>query len=409
MMSEPSAPPSSRLSRHNPTIVLGVSAAMAAVMAGFWIANFGTPAEFAFGNRTTPLLLALDGVVFSVVGWMIAKRRQGHSVGWICLAIGLSLCLNTLSTEYAIYSVLTNPGSLPLGEFAAWVGNWSWVWAIGLMACVLVLHFSDGRLPGPGWRPVLWSGVGGMVLATTLFAVVPGPLESIQWVDNPFGLDGARPFIEYLSFGFAVLAVSVLAAAWSIRSRFVRASAETRTQIKWFAASTSLVAASYVGQFLYSIATGTLDGGSGTHRWFQTLTIAMFGALAASIAIAVLKYRLYDIDRIISRTVSYTVVIALLAAIYVGLVTAIGSQFEGSLSVAASTLAVAALFNPLRKRVQRWVDRHFNRSAYDTEQVMDEFAGSLRDEVDVDDVVDGWVEVVEETMQPSSVGVWVRQ
>jgi Kef-type K+ transport system membrane component KefB len=131
-------------------------------------------------------------------------------------------------------------------------------------------------------------------------------------------------------------------------------------------------------------------------------------AVWVSIAVAVLKYRLYDIDRIISRTLAYAVVIGVLAAIYVGLVTAIGSQFEGSLSVAASTLAVAALFNPLRRRVQGWVDRHFNRSAYDTGQVMDEFAGSLRDEVDADSVVEGWVEVVEETMQPSAVGVWVR-
>jgi hypothetical protein len=408
-MSEPAVFPSHGSRRRLPVVVLGVTAAMAVAMAVFWLSNFGTPAVFAFGNRVTPLLLALDGVVFAVVGWMIAMRRPGHSVGWICLAIGLSLCLNTLSTEYAIYSLQTDPGSLPAGELAAWVGNWSWVWPIGLMGCVLVLHFPDGRLPGPGWRPVLWSGVGGMALATTFFAVVPGPLESVQWVDNPLGLEGARPWIEYLSSGFAILAVSVVAAAWSIRSRFVSSSTETRTQIKWFAASASLVAVSYVGQFLYSIATGTLDGGSETHRWFQTLTIAMFGALGASIAIAVLKYRLYDIDRIISRTVSYAVVIAVLAAIYVGLVTAIGSRFESSLSVAASTLAVAALFNPLRKKVQGWVDRHFNRSSYDTEQVMDQFASSLRDEVDAREVVDGWVDVVEETMQPSSVGVWVRE
>ena len=136
--------------------------------------------------------------------------------------------------------------------------------------------------------------------------------------------------------------------------------------------------------------------------------ILAWSTIPVAIGFAVFRYRLYDIDRIISRTLAYAIVIGVLAAIYVGLVTAIGSQFESSLSVATSTLAVAALFNPLRRRVQDWVDRHFNRSAYDTGQVMDDFAESLRDEVDAGSVVEGWVEVVEETMQPEVVSLWVR-
>jgi hypothetical protein len=141
----------------------------------------------------------------------------------------------------------------------------------------------------------------------------------------------------------------------------------------------------------------------------------MFGlataGLPVAVAIAVLRYRLYEIDRIISRTVSYAVVVAFLALLFFGVVTVLSSLLaaESDLAIAGSTLAVAALFNPVRRRVQVWVDRRFNRSRYDTQRVMDRFAGSLQDRVDSQEVVDGWVGVVSETMQPASVAVWVRE
>ena len=170
-----------------------------------------------------------------------------------------------------------------------------------------------------------------------------------------------------------------------------------RRQIKWFfVAAVGLLAALVIAVLDLNQALNEIALASGlTGIWM-------------AIAVAVLKYRLYDIDRIISRTVSYALVIVVLAAVYLGLVTAISLQFEGSLAVAASTLAVAVLFNPLRRRVQDVVDRRFNRTAYDTAHVLDGFADSLRDEVDSDELVNGWVDVVSETMQPASVGVWVK-
>lgn len=376
-----------------------------------WVLNIGTPAQLDFGNRFTPIVLTASGLVFAVVGWMIASRRPGNRIGLVALGIGLFTGLDTLGIEYAVYATRTSPGSLAGGEVAAWLANFVWVIPIGLIGTVLVLLFPDGHLPGPRWRWVMAAACVGVVASVAYFAFASGPLESLPWVENPFGLRGSRPWIEFFALGFFLLAATIPPAAWSMRRRYRRASEAERVQIRWFTAAAALVAVSYVGQFIYSVATDTLAAGSDAQRWFQTFAVAGFGVVGASVGIAVLRHHLYEIDRILSRTISYALVVALLGLIVLGLVAglAIFIPSDDPLVVAVATLVVFALFNPLRLRVQRVVDRRFNRSRYDAARVMDDFTGSLQDRVDPEGVVDDWVGVVEQTMQPSTVGIWVRE
>jgi hypothetical protein len=199
--------------------------------------------------------------------------------------------------------------------------------------------------------------------------------------------------------GFILGFMSAIPATLSVIARFRRAGFVERQQIKWLLAATCVFAVAY------------MLGATSEDEWVWWVVSLAMAAIPLAILLAVLRYRLYEIDRIISRTVGYVLVIALLGAVYVAGAAALSSFLpdESPLAVAGSTLAVAAAFNPIRRRVQDWVDRRFNRSRYDARQVMDRFAGSLQGGVDSEEVVDGWVGVVSETMEPSSVGVWVRR
>jgi cytochrome bd-type quinol oxidase subunit 1 len=204
----------------------------------------------------------------------------------------------------------------------------------------------------------------------------------------------------FVDAGFIIGFVSVLPATLSVVARYRRAESVERQQIKWLLAATTLLALAFI--------VGALSSESNQAPWW--VVACGMAAIPISILFAVLRYRLYDIDRILSRTVSYVIVIGLLAGVYLFGLTAMTNFLpsDSSLSVAASTLAVAALFNPLRRRVQAWVERRFNRSRYDAQQVMERFSGSLRQDLDQDTVVTGWVGVVSETMQPVSAAVWIR-
>jgi hypothetical protein len=212
-------------------------------------------------------------------------------------------------------------------------------------------------------------------------------------------------FGELSGLTLALGAGFVLLAAVSLVVRYVRARGVERLQVKWFAFAVVFVIALLVAQETIGNAVGIPEAVGSYVFGLAVLTMPV------AVSVSVLKYRLYEIDRIVSRTVSYAVVVGVLGLVFLGVVTVLTSLLpaESDLAVAGSTLAVAALFNPVRRRVQRWVDRRFNRSRYDAQKVMDGFAGSLRDRVDPDGVVQGWVGVVSETMQPSTVAVWVRE
>jgi len=347
------------------------------------------------------LPLGLAAVVFTAVGALIIARSDGNRVGWVVSATGLALLAG------GIPGSLADQGNIVAGAIsgALWL---SWLFLVGL----LMFWFPTGRPLSPRWRWVGWTGLFFEAMGLTYIVsdelCVEGNEDVCRvWVENPIGIPGVpNPEYGILSgLTFALLSVFVVLSAVSLIIRLVRARGVERLQIKWFLSAVVFV----IGGILLQ---ETLGGLVTVPEFLWNL---LFGlsilALPVSIGVAMLRYRLYEIDRIVSRTVSYTVVVGLLAVVFFGVVAVLTSLLpaESDLAVGGSTLAVAALFNPLRRRVQGWVDRRFNRSRYDTQRVMDEFAGSLRDRVDPDGVVDGWVGVVSETMQPATVGVWVRQ
>lgn len=346
-------------------------------------------------------LLVVSAAVFAVVGSLILSRTAGNRVGWVMAAIGLSLFVGGVAAN------LADQGYLVAGAVggAVWL---SWFVLLGL----LVYWFPTGRPVTPRWRFLGWLAV--LLAAITASYVVAAELcvesgpdgRCDVWVDNPIGIDGV-PNPEYGAFstvGYMVLVVFVLLSAASLVVRFISARGVERLQLKWFAfAVVSLIVATLAQETL----PGILPIPSPVLDVLWSLAVV---ALPIAIGVSVMRYRLYEIDRIVSRTVTYLLVVGLLGVVFVGLVTLVSSILpaESDLAVAASTLAVAALFNPVRRRVQIWIDRRFNRARYDAQRVMDTFAASLRDRVDQTDLSDGWRDVVADTMQPAAVGVWVR-
>lgn len=346
-----------------------------------------------------PLLL-VSAVAFILVGAMILNRTDGNRVGWVLAAIGLALF------TAAVSAVLTDRGEVVAGAIggAIWL---SWFVLVGF----LMFWFPTGRPLTPRWRWLGWWGLAVGVMSLSYVVSAQLCLEDLGdgcgvWIDNPIGISFVPnpEYGEFSGIGFAALLGFVLLAGVSLVVRFVRSRGIERLQLKWFAFAVASIIVTTVSQEtigglspFVSVALDLLWG----------LSIV---ALPVTIGISVLRYRLYEIDRIVSRTVTYVLVVGLLAAVFFGLVTLVTTLLpaESDLAVAASTLAVAALFNPVRRLVQIWIDRRFNRARYDAERVMDAFAESLRDRVDPEDLSDGWREVVADTMQPAAVGVWVR-
>jgi hypothetical protein len=342
---------------------------------------------------------SMVGVLFAsvcsvVVGAVLTVKVSSNSVGPLTLLAGSAWVLYLFGRGYASLS-LESVEPLPMAYFFGWLGSWTGaLFLIGVS--LVILCFPTGK-PVGWWRV---TGLGPLIAAvSTLIGalLIWGlPLETLV-DDERLSVTRWYPFVDA---GFILGFVSVIPATLSVVARFRKAGSVERQQIKWLLAATSLLAVAYV-------AAAMSDDSNEAAWWVVSLAVA---AIPIAILFAVLRYRLYDIDRILSRTVSYVVIIGLLAGVYVLGLTAMTNFLpsDSSLSVAASTLAVAALFNPLRRRVQAWVERRFNRSRYDAQQVMDEFSGSLRQDVDPETVVGGWVDVVSETMHPTSISVWVR-
>ncbi len=340
-------------------------------------------------------------LLFLVLGPMILWKANGNRVGWAFSAIGLFLLCAAIAGGMADRGMLV--GGAIGGAF--WL---SWIIGLGL----LVLWFPTGQVPTPRWRWLEWLGFSlvAMTFITYTFAdqlCVESDGACLEWVDNPIGIPGMpNPEYGWLSIPlFSLYPVFMGAVVFSLFLRFRRARSVERLQLKWFLFACGSAVVALITEFVFESV------GIGEPPWWLDAWISLsFLAIPIAATLAILRYRLYEIDRIISRTVSYALVVALLAAVYLGALTWLTTLLpdQSQLVVAAATLGVAFLFNPLRRRVQSAVDRRFNRSRYDSQRVMDGFAESLRDEVDSDQVMSGWVGVVAETMQPSSVAVWVR-
>jgi hypothetical protein len=358
--------------------------------------------QITVGDRPldADLLAAAGFLVYASIGGLIVIRRNGHPTGWLLLLIGLAVL-------YAD-GLWGLPGVSD--TFAAWVGSWGWSLLFALFA-LLTLTFPSGHLPtGSGlWarsgRAAVW--VLPILVAATALTELLDVSDSSTSAVNPIGF-----LPEWVGYAALLGIVAILlGGAVSLAVKRRRAVGAERGQLGWvvlaFVLLTTTVIAAFLYIFLISIGVGA--GNSDDGEWVPVYLMTILFPL--SFGVAVLHYRLYEIDRIVSRTVSYALVVALLAAAFFGVVALMSSLLpaeSSDLAVAGSTLVVAALFNPVRKRVHDWVDRRFNRQRYDAQRVMDSFAVSLRDRVDPEEVMTGWVDVVSSTMQPDAIGMWTR-
>ena len=361
------------------------------------------------GSAGVPVYALLDVLVlgFVVLGLLVAYRRPRNPVGWIIAGASVLGLASDFVQSYAVYALFTEPGSLPGGEIMAWVSNWIFIPVIFAAPSMLFLLFPDGNLPSRRWRPVFW-----LVILTTCAALASGILlptldeAPFEGIPNPLGVDTPDTLNTILStIGWPGMATSFLMSAVAMILRLRRSQGVERQQLKWLAAAAAVLplasAAGVAGYYL-----GFEVGGiSGSFSVFPIFLAAGY---------AVLRYRLYDIDVVINRTIVYGSLTATLALVYFGSVTGLQRLLapvvsqENQLAVVASTLAIAALFNPLRRRMQRFVDRSFYRSRYDARKTLDVFSARLRDETDLDILGGNLVSVVRETMQPEHVSLWLK-
>ena len=363
------------------------------------------------GVLLTTLGLALAAISFATVGAILVTRLPVNVIGWLLAFGGLCFALGSGSPGLAHAGLDISPGSVPGAIWFAWFNQWIWAPALGTVV-LLALVYPTGRLLSTRWRPVAVGTVVVIVVLSADAAAAPGPLGSFP-AQNPFVIGGwvADVFGAFFGPALVIGALVALLAVVSLVLRYRRAAGIERAQLRWFAA----VAAFSVPAIVVGTATYGMDGAAGVASQLANFASFLgFALLPIAIGIAILRYRLYEIDRIISRTIGWALVSAVLAAVFVvGILTiqAALAQVTSSntFAVAASTLVVAALFQPLRQRVQARVDRRFNRARYDAERTVAAFVGRLRDEVDLGQLDAEIMATVARTVQPTSVSLWLRR
>ena len=361
-------------------------------------ASHEVPADLEVG--TGDLVWPLVVLGFAFVGALVASRRPGNAVGWIFCAGAVAFSVAGVAESYAVYTLFADPGGLlGAGETMAWLSVWVWVLGGVPLIILFPLLFPTGKLLSPRWRPVVVLALAAMVSLSVGIAFAPGRFDDLSEVENPYGVGGAAGdvFSAMQGLGWLLLILSLIASATSLVLRFRRARGVERLQLKWVAAASVVLVASFL---LWEVWEG----------------IAPLGILTMVLAagIAILRYRLYDIDVVINRTLVYGALTATLALTYLGSVLllqlALSGITEGSgLAVAASTLAVAALFRPARARIQEGVDRRFYRHKYDAQRTLEGFSARLRDQVDLAALSRDLSGVVRETLQPAHVTLWLRE
>jgi hypothetical protein len=346
------------------------------------------------------VLFAVPSLTYPAVGALIASRRPRSPIGWIFCATGLVLGIQSVAQSYADYSVFAQSSSLPGTRYVAWLADTdiTSLAMVPLLAWLLLL-FPDGRPPSRSWSIAGWAAVIGSALLALSVATWPGHAYYYPSINNPFGIEGStRYVVEVLGrIGALAVMVSLVTSGLSWVSRWQEAQREERQQLKWFGYSLVLILAAFL-----------ID------PWL--LLPPALALLPIAAGIAILRYHLYNIDVVINRTLVYGSLTAMLAAVYFGGVTATqaifrtitGHEQQSQLAIVVSTLVIAALFNPLRRRIQAFIDRRFYRRKYDAKKTLEAFSAKLRDETDLDALSEDLVGVVRETMQPAHVSLWLR-
>jgi len=380
-----------------------------------WLVTFGCCAAgllvtLAIYRPLTPEVLA-EGAVYAfffvlgyaTVGLVLALRRPTNPIGWLYMGAGLAWAY-TIPVAPWVEQFTREHRPVPLAaQFVYIAGDWSWAPAITLGVTLPALLLPNGHLRSRRWRLVVVTSVTGIVLTSLAAPLVPGPLEKLG-IDNPFGLAGpAGKVAAFLTVvGVLLHWLSLPPAAVCVVLRFRSSRGVERQQMRWVAAG----AAAAVGGLLLSLPNGL----GIAPDWTSAIIFPALLCPPLAVAVAVLRYRLYDLDRVVSRTLTYGLVTVLLAAGYAAAVLGLGRLLgqDSSLVVAAATLGAVAAFAPLRRRVQGLVDRRFNRRRYDAARTVEHFAARLRDQVDLDALQRELVAVVDQSMQPTRTSLWLR-
>jgi signal transduction histidine kinase len=346
--------------------------------------------------------------MFPVVGALIASRGAGGAIGWICLAVGLCVSVTGLSEQYAVYALVTEPGSLPAGEFAAYMSSWSWVTFLGLLSVYLVLLFPDGRLPSPRWR---WLGLAaGAAMACVIIAIglAPERTESPVAVENPVGIEAAKVPLEVLfAVGITTLFLSIIAAFVAAVMRYRRSAAEQRQQLKWFASAVAVTPVVIVLSLPASLVSDTLGYA------LDTLGVVSWATVPIAIGIAILRHRLYDIDLVINKAVVFGVLAAFITAVYVAIVVGVsalvGTAGDPNLVLSiVATAIVAVAFQPARVRAQRFANRLVYGKRATPYEVLAEFSEQAAATVASEEVLPKVARTVAEGTGAARSDVWVR-
>jgi hypothetical protein len=393
----------------------GVSGTAARWMAwGVWASTvlaialtlfLASPNEPSSSLRDTAFV-SLVIFAFSTVGALVGSRRPENPIGWLFLSGAFVWILGELALEYGVYALITAPGKLPAGTWVAWFGGWARGMGWFLIVVFLLLLFPTGRLPSPRWRPVLWGAVGYIAFFTFVVWLSPVSADTrLAFVRNPLGMEIGimNLLVELLYFTIPLLLVAGGTAAIV---RFRRSRGDERQQLKWFAYAVAVMVVLFMLWFSLELA-GVVAVGA------LVFVVPLMG-LPIAVGVAILRYRLYEIDLVINRTLVYGSLTALLAATYLGGVVLLQGTFraltgqESQLAIVASTLLIAALFVPLRRRVQGFIDRRFYRHKYDATRTLQDFSARLREKTDLDSLDIELLAVVRETVHPEHVSLWLR-
>jgi hypothetical protein len=376
---------------------------LAAGLVLLWTSPDG-PLPEGYASRAEQAISLVSLLGPPLLGGLLAARRPANPYGWLWAAYGLGWAVVGFTNAYAIYVSANGDGMPWWAGSIAWMGTMVFVPLLGLTALILLL-FPDGRPPSRRWRWVS-RAIGVTVVVTTVAGALL-PADEGDPIGNPLAVQGSIEALAetVVNVGITALFLAILLSAASLLLRFRRARGLQRQQLKWLAYGGGFLAAYILLDMISQVPPGLVDA------LIEALT---FGALYVGVGIAVLRYRLYDIDRLINRTLVYGLLTVLLAGVYASAVLVLGQMFGGvgrdppSWVVAGATLAVAALFQPARRRIQEVVDQRFNRRKYDAARTVEAFATRLRDELDLDALSAELLAVVDQTMQPTAVSLWLR-
>jgi hypothetical protein len=355
--------------------------------------------------------LVVGAIAVSALGALIVRHQPRNTIGWSFLVAGGGMGVANLLDQYVFLAFASGVGGLPAATAAVWVITWLPILVVWIPVFAVLFLFPHGRALSRFWAIVWWVAVGAVSGQAVLAMVAPGPMMIDALPNapgNPLAVDALAPAASLLGSVFwAATSVCVGLAALSMVLRFSRARDAERQQVKWLAFSASFVV---VGVAVQAVNIAVGDPAPLVGFAIAGLIVLGLASLPVSATIAILRYRLWEIDRLVSRTLAYAVVVAILAVMYGGSVLGLQALLPtggSDLAVAASTLAVAAAFRPVRRRVQGTIDRRFNRARYDAQRTMESFAQRLRDEVDLEALSDELRSTVVEAMAPTSTVLWL--